>query len=188
MLNHLSFPNDITLIYGAASTGKTTVCFHMTAKNSGKVIFIDTENSFNIKRIQEINPTVDINNIILWKATRFSEQFQAIKNLSKVKNLSLVIIDSFTHFYRRKLQEKVTIKPVTIRMLKMLKELDCPCILTSQVYSRMDGKTKAIGSDLFQRYAKLTIELQENEKRRTARVGKKYIPFKITNQGCTEGI
>jgi RecA/RadA recombinase len=186
MLEHLDFPKGISLVYGAPATGKSTLCFQLVASNPGKVIFIDTENCFNIERIQEMNPLLDLNNIILIKATRYSEQYAAVKNLSKVKNLSLVIIDSFTHYYRRKLQEKVVIQPPTVRMLKMLGELNVPVILTSQVYS-ISGKISPVGSDLFRRYASYRIRLdydKDYEKRALVIEGEGLsIPFVISGKG-----
>tara|TARA_Y100000310_G_scaffold302736_1_gene340445 strand:+ start:110 stop:679 length:570 start_codon:yes stop_codon:yes gene_type:complete len=186
MLEHLDFPKGISLVYGAPATGKSTLCFQLVASNPGKVIFIDTENSFNIERIQKMNPLLDLNNIIMIKATRYSEQYAAVKNLSKVKNLSLVIIDSFTHYYRRKLQEKVVIQPPTVRMLKMLGELGVPVILTSQVYS-ISGKISPVGSDLFRRYASYRIRLdydKDYEKRELIIEGEGVsIPFVIGDKG-----
>ena len=186
MLEHLDFPKGISLVYGAPATGKSTLCFQLIANNPGKVIFIDTENSFNIERIQQMNPLLDLSNLILIKATRYSEQYTAVKKLAKVQNLSLVIIDSFTHYYRRKLQEKVVIQPPTVRMLKMLRDLKVPVILTSQVYS-MDGKVSPVGSDLFRRYASYRIRLdydKDYEKRDLIIEGEGVsIPFIIDDSG-----
>jgi len=185
MLNYITLPNDITTVYGSPSTGKTTFCFQCAANDCGKVIFIDTENSFNIERLQKMNPLLNLSNIILIRATRYSEQFKAVKSLSQMKNLSFVIIDSFTHYYRRKIQEGITINPPTIRMLQMLKELKIPIILTSQVYSDLNGNTKAIGGSLLNRYSEQTIKLEENEGKRKATLEKTKteISFIITDKG-----
>lgn len=187
MLQHLNLPNDITTIYGSPSTGKTTLCFQLTANNSGKIIFIDTENTFNIERIQKINPLTNINNIILIKATRYSQQYSAVKNLSQMKNISLVIIDSFTHHYRKKVQEKVTINPPTIRMLQMLKDLNLPIILTTQVYSNFKGETLPIAGNLLTRFSDQTIRLEEYNQKRKATIieTKTEIPFIITDRGLS---
>jgi len=186
MLNYLDFPKGISLIYGVSASGKTTLCSQLVANNPGKVVFIDTENGFNIERVQKMNPLVDLNNIMLFNPTRYSEQFKIVKNLNKVKNISLVIIDSFTHYYRKKLHEKVVINPATIRMLKMLQDLDVPVILTSQVYS-FDGKVSPVASDLFRRFVsyKIFLELDKDRNKRNLKIKdeKLEVPFIIEEKG-----
>ena len=102
--------------------------------------------------------------------------------LRMMKNISLVIIDSFTKYYRVKLSDKIVIKPITMRMLRMLKGLRVPVILTSQVYE-MDDKVKPVGSDLFYKFADYEIYLEYKDEQRTLVKGKERIPFVITNKG-----
>ena len=186
MLQYLTFPNNISVVYGPPASGKTTLCLQIVANNPGKVIFIDTENTFNVERLQNMNPLVDLENVILIKATRYKEQFAAVKSLENMKHVSLVVIDSFTKYYRKKLQEKITIRPVTIRMLKMLKDLHVPVLLTSQVYTTPAGETKPIGGDLFRRYVPYTLELYNDQARKLViKETKVYIPFIITDRGLT---
>ena len=124
--------------------------------------------------------------IMLFNPTRYSEQFKIVKNLNKVKNISQVIIDSFTHYYRKKLHEKVVINPATIRMLKMLQDLDVPVILTSQVYS-FDGKVSPVASDLFRRFVsyKIFLELDKDRNKRNLKIKdeKLEVPFIIEEKG-----
>jgi len=123
---------------------------------------------------------------MLFNPTRYSEQFKIVKNLNKVKNISLVIIDSFTHYYRKKLHEKVVINPATIRMLKMLQDLEVPVILTSQVYS-YDGKVTPVGSDLFRRFVsyKIFLELDKNMNTKKLKIEdeKLEVPYIIEAKG-----
>lgn len=187
MLQFLNFPNGISVIYGPAASGKTTLCLQLVAATKGKVVYIDTENSFSIDRIKTINPEVNLENVIVIRARRYSEQFAAVKKLADVKNISFVINDSFTQYYRRKVQEKVTIRPPTLRMLAMLKEMDVPVILTAQVYADMQGKNQAIAKDILKRFSVQTICLENSNKKRIARVEETNveIPFIITDKGLT---
>jgi RecA/RadA recombinase len=184
MLKYLNFPEDITLIYGPPASGKSTLCFQIAANNPGKVIFIDTENTFNIERLQQINPLVDLSNIIVIQTKRYSQQYTAVKSLEQMKNISLIIIDSFTKFHRHKTQEKINVSPATIKMFHMLKQLKVPVILTSQIYTDMKGKDHPIAEYLFKRFAKYSIKLDNKNKRNllieTTNIN---IPFIITNDG-----
>jgi len=184
MLKYLDFPEAITLIYGPPASGKSTLCLQIAANNPGKIIFIDTENSFNIERLQQINPLVDLNNIIVIQAKRYSQQFAAVKSLEQMKNVSLIIIDSFTKFHRCKTQEKINVRPATIKMFNMLKQLKIPVILTSQIYTDMTSKDHPVAEDLFKKYSKYSIKLDNKNKRNllieTTNVS---IPFIITNEG-----
>lgn len=182
MLNQLTFPNNITLIYGPPGSGKTTLCLQKTAATNGKVIFIDTENTFTTKRLLEMNPNIDLNNIILINAKKYSEQYQAVKKLSS-KNTSLIVIDSFTRHYRKKIQEKMNVTPPTIKQLQFLRELRIPILLTSQVYCK-DNVCKPLANHLWRNFSKQTIELQKDHyENRKLLLNNKEIKFKITNLG-----
>ncbi|MBS3162964.1 AAA family ATPase [Candidatus Woesearchaeota archaeon] len=183
MLNHLSFPNNITLIYGPPASGKTTICLQLIVKTKGQIIYIDTENSFNLDRLKQMDPNIDLEKLIVIRAKRYSEQFKAIKNLKDTNNISLVIVDSFTHFHRRKIQEKINVKPATIKMFQMLRDLGIPVILTSQIYTDMKGNNHPIAQELFKHFSKYTIILQNKILR--IEQSNLEIPYIITNDGLT---
>ena len=47
----------LTMIYGNAASGKTTSCLLAAiacARNNGKIIFVDTENSFDSDRLKQL--------------------------------------------------------------------------------------------------------------------------------------
>ncbi len=185
MLSELNFPNNITLIYGPSASGKTTLCLQKTAANPGKTIFIDTENTFTTNRLLEMNPNINLDNIILIKATSYSEQYKAVKNLQKTKNISLIVIDSFTKYYRKKVQEKLNVTPPTIKQLQFLRELKIPVLLTSQVYCK-DNLCKPLANHLWKNFSKYTIELQkDNFDKRTLFTNNLKVNFVITGQGLT---
>lgn len=185
MLSYLRFPEGITLVYGPPGSGKSTLCLQIAANNPGKIFFIDTENACNVERLQLINPLVDLSNIIVFKATRYSEQYAVVKRLQDTKNCSLILIDSFTKYHRRKAQEKTNIRPATIKMLHMLKELHIPVVLTSQIYTDFHGRERPIAYDLFRRFAQYTLKLENKQSKRTLTIEQTgvTIPFIITEKG-----
>jgi len=182
MLSQIRFPNNITLIYGPSASGKTTICLQKAAASQGKIIFIDTENTFSPERLLQMNPNINFDNIILIKATKYSEQFQAIKKLQTTKNISLVIIDSFTKYYRKKIQEKLNVTPPTIKQLQFLRDLKIPVLLTSQIYTTQEKVNKPLANHLWKNFSKQTIEL-ELEPQRKLLVDFKEIKFDITSKG-----
>ncbi|MAG50627.1 hypothetical protein CL621_03225, partial [archaeon] len=95
------------MIYGEAATGKTTFCLIAAIKyaKQGKVIFLDTENSFSIERIKQLYPDYKkiINNIFLFKINNFNEQknqFNRLKEIIKSSKAKLIIIDTIGMHYR----------------------------------------------------------------------------------------
>ena len=74
----------ITLFYGPAASGKsnfvTLAACHL-AKKDKKVIFIDTEGSFSVDRVNQIVggiPEFVLKNIVILKPTNFQEQKDAL--------------------------------------------------------------------------------------------------------------
>ncbi len=186
MFQFLNLPEAITLVYGPPASGKSTLCLQIAANNPGKVMYIDTENSFNIERIQQINPLINVENIIVIKAKRYSEQTKAIAKLKDSRNISLVIIDSFTVHYRKKTKEekKLFINKSFQKMLHELKELKIPIILTSQIYTDFKNQNHPIAKELLKKNTKNTIRLENKEKRKAILEETNIeIPFIITDQG-----
>ena len=186
MLQFLKLQKGITLIYGSPASGKSTLCLQIAANHLGKVMYIDTENSFHLERIKQIKPLVNIEDIIVIQAKRYSEQTKAVAKLKDSKNISLVIIDSFTVHYRKKTKEekKLFINKSFQKMLQELKELNIPIIISSQVYTDFKNKTHPIAKELLKKNTISTIRLENNKTRKaTIEETNLEIPFIITNQG-----
>jgi RecA/RadA recombinase len=107
-------PNEsITLVYGEAETGKTTLatqCAINCSKQGGKTLFIDCDGTFSGRRLFQMTSekSKEISeSIILMKPQNFKEQTLVIDKLTDyiTKNLRLVIIDTITTLYRVKISE-----------------------------------------------------------------------------------
>lgn len=105
--------NDITLIYGEAETGKTSLAIQcsVNATRLGlKAIFIDSDGTFSTRRLAQIAGH-DVNEaatrIILIKPTTFQEQTLAIDRLDEylTSQIGLVVIDAVTSLYRVEIEE-----------------------------------------------------------------------------------
>jgi RecA/RadA recombinase len=104
---------SLTLVYGEAETGKTTLslqCAANCAKHGYKTMFVDTGGVFSSRRLSQIAPD-DINEIseliILVRPNDFREQTAIVDQLSDYVNKSfkLVVFDTITSLYRLRIAE-----------------------------------------------------------------------------------
>jgi len=104
---------DVTLVYGEAETGKTSLaiqCAVNTARIGDKAMFVDSDGTFSPVRLSQI-AYKDMDevapSITLVKPTTFQEQALAIDRLDEylTKTVGLVIVDTVTSLYRIDLGE-----------------------------------------------------------------------------------
>ncbi len=168
---------NTTLLYGAAATGKTTIAKIAAieqAKNGKKVIFMDTENEFNIERFKQLageNYKELLENILLFRINSFKDQQLKIKNVKEIcKKASLVIIDSIGNRYRTLVKSKpVLANRMLISQVRMLNDIskDIPVIITNQVYTSIkDNSTRVVGGEIIRESCTYLIELEKNENRK----------------------
>ncbi|MDD4878723.1 MAG: AAA family ATPase [Candidatus Nanoarchaeia archaeon] len=188
----VDYSNAISCIYGKPATGKTTLCLMAAANEKGKVVFIETENSFSADRMQQIAGKIG-DNLVLMQAKSFEEQCRAVESLLELKGkISLVIVDSLTAHYRKELQEKNDVNPMFSRQLSMLKELassNIPVLVTSQVYATKEGDISPVGSNMLKNWCNNVIKLHDDGRDRkmliekSAKGSNEGIYFEITNEG-----
>jgi len=100
--------DGISLIYGEAETGKSSLAVQCTvncARMGYKSLFIDSDGTFSPKRLsqiayydyEKISPL-----IILMRPTTFQEQVAAIDHLDEyvTKKFGLIVVDTITSLYR----------------------------------------------------------------------------------------
>jgi len=108
------FPiRDISLIYGEAETGKTTLtmqCAVNCARQGYKTLFVDCDSTFSARRLSQI-ASEDFKDIaeliILMRPNNFSEQAVVIDRLTDyiTKSFRLLVVDTITSIYRAKVAE-----------------------------------------------------------------------------------
>jgi DNA repair protein RadB len=108
----LSF-DSVSLIYGEAETGKTTLatqCAINCARQGHKTLFVDCDSTFSTRRLSQMVPEKfkEVSAlIILMKPKNFHEQTLVVDQLSNyvTKDLGLIVFDTVTTLYRLKIAE-----------------------------------------------------------------------------------
>ena len=193
----------ITLFYGPAASGKSNFVILAAchqAKKDKKVIFIDTEGSFSLDRVNQISgglPEFILKNIMIIKPTNFQEQKRAffrLLNELKSQNIGLIVIDSMTMLYRlelgdarkKGLEDVRRVNNDLANQMKALYEIsrkkDVPVLITGQVYSDFlseeewasgkDAGVNIVGGDILKYWSKCIIELQNKGGRKKAIIRK----------------
>jgi DNA repair protein RadB len=104
---------SISLIYGEAETGKTTLamqCAINCAKQGYKTLFIDCDGTFSSRRLSQLasekfREIAEL--ILLMKPNDFRDQTLVVDHLTEciTKNFGLLIIDTITALYRLRIAE-----------------------------------------------------------------------------------
>jgi len=104
---------SLTLVYGEAETGKTTLAIQTVvncAMQGYKTLFIDCDDTFSSRRLSQIavgrlNEIAEL--IILIKPRSFQEQIYVVDHLGDyvTKHFGLVVIDTVTSLYSARIAE-----------------------------------------------------------------------------------
>jgi DNA repair protein RadB len=98
---------DVSLIYGEASTGKTTlavscVAEHLHGERWAKAYYIDSDGKLSTKRLTQIAGDHEaLERLLIWRPRGFREQTEIVEGLSDIPiGNDPVVIDSITGPYR----------------------------------------------------------------------------------------
>ncbi|HLD06831.1 MAG TPA: DNA repair and recombination protein RadB [Candidatus Nanoarchaeia archaeon] len=185
------FETDIiTTIYGPAGSGKTNVCMLCAigvARSGRKVLYIDTDNSFSVLRLQQIAPEYlgILDKMVFLQPLTFDEQKESFQKLRELtaENIGLIIVDSISMLYRLEIGKTDDIYEVNKELglqlgylTELARKLHIPVLVTNQVYADFDNKenVRMVGGDLLKYGSKCLIELRKFRKGRRAAVLRKH--------------
>lgn len=148
-------PGIITELFGEGGSGKSNLSmqFTISALNSGmSVIFLDTEGFSSERFMQMAGHRHEITHgLYLYRVTSLEDQDLAIMRLpkiaEKIRSPGLVVIDSFTEFFRLEGQGDMAAR--TLNLQKQLSSLSAtvvkmkiPALITNQIY--MDPESRKL--------------------------------------------
>lgn len=196
---YFNYGHYVHCIYGKSSTGKTNLCLTAVAEHAKnkRIIFIDTENSFCVERMHQLANKEIFNNIIRFKVKSIFEQSRLINKLEKIKqNISLIVVDSITYFYRSHVKRDPKFSNLMLaKQIKVLNslayKLKIPVLITSQVYSDLKNNIYPIAKSIIDKHCKCIIKLEQENKRKLIiekhpEISLNPINFKINNNGIEE--
>ena len=141
---------QISLLYGEAETGKTTLgmlCAVNSARMGLKTFYIDSDGTFSPERLSQVS-SKDFEevseSVILVEPVTFEEQVKIVDNLEKYvsKRFGLIIFDTVTSLYRSELLDKKKtfnlnreLNRQVATLSQIAKTLDISILLISQVRS-----------------------------------------------------
>ncbi|MBS3157519.1 AAA family ATPase [Candidatus Woesearchaeota archaeon] len=184
---------EISCVYGAPASGKTTLAkeaaIHRSLNNK-KVVYIDSENSFNIERVMQLagNNKEALKNIFVLKPKNLKEQTKQLNRLLKSK-IDLVILDTIGVHYR--LELKKNSKEANNEIHKQFNILSDLCskgtsvLITNQIYQNFETKDiSVVGGNMFRNWSKCLIKLEKDPRRLVLeKPEKREILFDIGNDG-----
>lgn len=189
---------EISCVYGAPASGKTTLAKEAAifqSLNGKKVIYIDSEKSFNVERVMQLtnNNKEVLDNIFVLKPKNLKEQTKHLKNLLD-SNISLVILDTIGIHYR--LEAKKNFAEANNEIHKQFNILSELCskgigvLIINQIYQNFETKdVSVVGGNMFRNWSKCLIKLEkEPRKLILEKPEKEEILFDIKNEGLVKKI
>ena len=172
----------VTQIFGSPSSGKSNVTLTLAvnvAKNSRKVIYIDTEGGISIDRIKQISGhyfSNVANNIIVFEPTDFLEQTEILRSIDvwikkHHEEVDLIVLDSAVALYRVDDMKSYKLSKELRKQMQLLSNIarkhDIAVVITNQIYNAFDddgnNEVKAVGGDILEYTSKVIIKLERGE-------------------------
>jgi RecA/RadA recombinase len=197
-------PLGISLVYGEAETGKTTLALQC-AVNCGKqrveTFFVDCDGSFSVQRLTQIasRQFAEVAKLIVLARPRdFREQAVIIDQLAEyvTSGFGLAVIDTFTSLYRLRVSESPSktfeLNRELNRQLAVLAQVaktkKISVLITSQVHSVLDeasATVEPVATRVLKFWADTIIALKPSEDRQVVKMmlekNPQNVPLKTHN-------
>lgn len=189
----------LTEVYGEFGCGKTQLCHTMCVMVQktreeggieGRVLYIDTENTFRPERIVTIakshgmDPQTALDNIIVARAYNSAHQTLILEEASSIikkDNIKLIIVDSAVGLFRAEYLGRGTLAARQqklnhfVHLLSRIAETyNCAALATNQVMSAPDvffgDPTRPIGGNVVAHTSTYRIYFKKSGKKRIARM------------------
>lgn len=198
----------LTLLYGEAGTGKTTLCLLLAtevARQGKKVIYIDTE-GVSIERLRQIagdDFDAVVKNILFSNIGSFDEQEKmvdkAIKLAQSNVDIGMLVVDSISMHYRLTSREedrgeRRSLAGQSTKLTNVAREKALPVVVTSQVYTDVEtGTYEALGGHALHHNAKVIVRIDKagTGRRRAVLMKHRSLPeglvadFRLTADGIS---
>jgi len=176
-------PGELTLIYGEAETGKTSLaiqCSVNSARMGYKVLFVDADGTFSLQRLMQIalqDFDETSQSIVIFTPLTFEEQSELVDELEKYisRNLGLIVFDTITSLYRSAIggrEEAFKVNRELNRQVAMLthiaKKFQTPILITSQVRSVLtetDSFVEPVAARVLKYWSTTIISLSRTSRR-----------------------
>lgn len=197
----------ITEVFGEGGSGKTNICIETAiteSRKGNKVVYVDTE-GISAERLYQIlnNGSEEIlKNIYFFRSYSIEDQEEmlskAINLIEENEEISLIIVDSLTEFYRAELSNgtstkaKLFLSKQLTNLSRISKKRNVAVLVTNQVYLDINTKEMMpIGGYSINHIAKTIIQLRKIGKGRREAIVQKHrsieegrsVSLKITNIG-----
>jgi len=162
----------VTEVYGEAGAGKTNFCLQAArecAAHGKKVAYIDSE-GVSLERLEQICSSYDkkkiLKNILFFNPYSFEEQEKMISNAIQIKDLGLIIFDTFNMFYRMQFEEDENCNSRALN--RQITDLQIAArskniyvIIAGQVYTSENDEIKPFAGRGIEHMAKTMIRLEK---------------------------
>jgi len=169
---------EITVVYGEAGTGKTTLAMQTAieaARRGSKVLYLDTEHSFTHQRFSQLageGADAVSEQILLFFPDTFSAQTSLVENIENYLTPStrLLVADTITALYRVGLGSAEHTFGLNRELNRQLAYLSTVAVrhklvilLTSQVHARLDfpfGRIEPVARRTLSHWPRTIIRLR----------------------------
>ncbi|MBS1262898.1 MAG: DNA repair and recombination protein RadB [Methanonatronarchaeales archaeon] len=162
----------LTQVYGEGGSGKTNLAIQFAAEASeeGRVVYVDTE-GFPVERFRQVaeEPDDTAERLLIFEPRSMEEQHAAVRDIDRIAekvDLSAVIVDSVSPFYRIALRERPEVRRDLASQLTFLtgaaREHELAVLFTNQVYTDVEtDRYVPLGGTMLNHLSKTVIRLEK---------------------------